>query len=84
MDTHGDPPALPRPRGPSADCRLGLAPYWPYIMAAIDFRQKELQDRIRHTEQTPHPLPLDLGRFMAEVAKVEAQGLAVPSQRIAG
>ncbi len=84
MDTDAAPPALARLREPCADAQLELAPYGPYIMAAIHFRQQEMRDRVGQTEVATHPLPLDLGRFMAEVAKVEAQGLAVPSQRIAG
>jgi len=84
MDTHAAPPALARPRGRCTDSRLGLAPYWPYILAAIDFRQKELQERVGQAEVTPHPSPLDLGRFMAEVAQFEAQGFAVPPQGVVG
>lgn len=84
MDAHPAPPAVARPGGPWEDCRQGLAPYWPYIKAAIQFRQKELKDRVGQAELTPHPLPLDLGRFLAEVAKLEAQRLALPPQGAVG
>ena len=84
MDTHAAPPALVRSGGPCADCRLGLAPYWPYIMAAIHFRQKEVEDRMGQAAGAAPPPPLDLGRFLAEVAEVEAQGFAVPPQGAVG
>ena len=84
MDAHPAPPAVARPRGPWEDCRQGLASYWPYIKAAIDFRQKELKEREGLAELSPHPLPLDLGRFLAEVAKLEGRRLAELPQDAAG
>lgn len=84
MDTDAAPPALARLREPCADAQLELAAYGPYIMAAIHFRQQEMRDRVGQTEVATHPLPLDLGRFMAVVAEFEAQRCAVPPEKSVG